>query len=320
MTTINTIMEQPNVNYELILVNDGSTDGSGDLCNELAQAYTNIKVIHQKNTGPSAARNAGIEVAKGHYMMFIDAGDYVDNNHINIMFSSIEEYESDLIIAGYKNVYRNKNLKSSVIMPEARCLTSDNEIKSDFNSLIDDDVFTPVWNKLYRTEIIKNTKLRFNESYILGEDFIFNVRYTLLCKNITIINKASYNYMIESQSLSHSYKKNKFSQLKPVTLEFKDILTENNLSLEPFYYRLMRNFYSSTIELFHKDCNYTYSQKVSYTKKLIKDQDIEDMLLNYKPRSIYKKIIFLIMKLRNHHLILMFSKLFYIKKFGMAKS
>lgn len=200
---VESLTKQTYKNLEIILVDDGSTDNSPKMCDDLAKKDNRIKVIHKKNGGVSSARNVGIDNAKGEYISFVDSDDWIDETFCEEMYNTLISNNTDYIMCGYKRVYEDGHMDS---------FNDDNSIIT-----IDSDTFT---NKVLDVEpgygfvhmkMLKRDKIgkvRFNESLKVGEDALFNIQ---LCENIdkvTIFSKPLYNYFFNANSLVRKYDSN----------------------------------------------------------------------------------------------------------------
>lgn len=185
---INTILQQTYENFELMLVDDGSTDGSLEICNNYERDDKRVKVIHKVNGGVSSARNAGIESATGDYILFIDSDDYIEENYIQTLVENCSD-DCDLVVCGFTYDFGSKKTENKV--EEVNCLTIE-EYKKKFNSLYAKSLTNSPFGKLYKSELVKD--IAFDISVPLGEDLIFNLDYLKRCKNIKIIPYAGYFY------------------------------------------------------------------------------------------------------------------------------
>lgn len=181
---INSIIAQTFKDWELILVNDGSKDNSGEICDSFSQKDSRIKVIHQKNGGVSKARNSGINVAKGEFIVFADADDWVEPNYLKALIS---ESQYDLVITAY--YYRPKrhiafNYDLSFKGKEIRNFLVYKYLSN-----------CSPWGKLYKRSIIEKGQIRFDESLKCYEDFVFILSYLLHCNSIRLLPTATYNYV-----------------------------------------------------------------------------------------------------------------------------
>lgn len=194
---INSILIQNNKDYELLLIDDGSTDNSGKICNEYASKDNRIKVFHKPNGGVSSARNHGIEHAKGEWITFIDADDYIDENYLptnynqnnELLIQNWKNYPSGLVEEFYHhNIYKEKSLAIF--------------LEHNLHSFL----FRVPWGKFYKKDIIQNKKIRFDEKLFLGEDTIFVINYLHHCKQIEIIATSFYQHLKNTSSFKYPLK------------------------------------------------------------------------------------------------------------------
>lgn len=196
---INSILNQTYINYELILVDDGSKDSSGKICDEYEKKDKRIKVVHKKNDGLSDARNKGLEIAIGDYIMFIDSDDYIDDNlFLDKLFNIISKRKSDIVIYGVKKEYESTGKFSNGI-----------EIKSNVNeSIIEYLVETNYYkasanNKVIKRDIIVKNKIKFPIGK-LSEDIEWCsliLKYADLDR-INYLNEQPYIYVQHSGSIT----------------------------------------------------------------------------------------------------------------------
>ena len=192
------ISEQTYQNLEIILVDDGSTDRSGFLCDEFAAQDTRARVIHQSNTGLWAARNTGHDAAHGEYLWFPDGDDYFHKDFLRIMYEAIQGY--DLAICQKKKTNRlDENISSPVpvrleeITQDALFLSLFCKSRSDFAHCI--------WNKLFRRRIIDNHR---NNPYPVAQDRDFLMRLFLSIKEAILVDNHLYYWVQHSDSIMHS--------------------------------------------------------------------------------------------------------------------
>lgn len=200
---IESILSQSYKNIELILVNDGSTDDSIHICEYYSKIDNRIKIINQSNMGVSSARNAGIKAANGDIIVFIDSDDYVDCNHISLIVENFSK-GSDMVCFGFKEIYTNK---IRYLLPDydIKIFGSDSFIKELFSSCYCGGY---LWNKAYRTDLIKKNNIVFSSNTSMCEDLLFNINYLQNSTKVIVRNYSSYNYRIRFNSISSS-KRNK---------------------------------------------------------------------------------------------------------------
>lgn len=207
---IESILNQTFSDFELILVDDGSSDNSGNICDYYATKDNRIRVIHKSNGGVSSARNVGIANVDGEWLTFIDADDYVAPDLLHDYVENMAN--TDLLIQGF-----SYNAERDVAI-EARLMDGKDVIYKFLN--IDSEICGFVWNKLYKTELIKNNNIRFNEKMVMIEDHLFNHNYVAYCKSIKILNKVNYIY-IRHEGAS-CFRNHKYSTLKNTVTSFND--------------------------------------------------------------------------------------------------
>lgn len=206
---VGSIRQQTYTNFELMLVDDGSTDGSGELCDKLAAEDTRIRVIHKPNGGVSSARNAGIDAATGGYITFCDSDDYLEPDYLEALIQAAESNpDCGHIWCCFQTVtgYQKENAAPNYTSAKSLlCYTL-----QDYMSLHDMWLDAEPWNKLYRTDIVQTAKVRFPEDLSLGEDWLFNLAYIDASANekIVVVTKPLYNYMRgNDESLDSKYRK-----------------------------------------------------------------------------------------------------------------
>lgn len=183
--------------FEIILVDDGSKDNSGVICNDWAQKYKEIHVIHQKNAGVSAARNVGIQKAEGDYIVCLDADDNIESEKIrNVVEIISKSKDIDLLIYGisfdyFKNgkCYRRDKLS----YPREGILEKD-EWCAEYYNLFMANSLSPVWNKIFKRDIIIKNHLQFSEKMFLYEDLEFVFQYMAYCNVIYNSTEIIYHY------------------------------------------------------------------------------------------------------------------------------
>lgn len=185
---IDSISNQTYDNIEIIIVDDGSIDNSGSICDRYGEKDSRIQVIHQKNQGVSAARNAGIRKATGKYIQFVDSDDTIAETMCEKMVKRQKETGAELIICGY-NLYEGNSKKE--IPATDTVFDAIEEFAGEFTYYVTNFLIHSPWNKLYLKEKIK---IYFDKEYSLGEDLLFNLNYIGNCMHIAGNGETLYNY------------------------------------------------------------------------------------------------------------------------------
>lgn len=194
------LLSQSFNDFEIILVDDGSTDRSGVLCDELATSDGRIIVSHQENNGVSSARNAGIDKASGKYLGFVDADDNIQPNMYSTMVEKAEESDTDYVICGYTEVSGNNNKEVLFDLPDGELMDRSGVVNRLLYSIYSNEsIINAPWNKIYKREIIERHQIRFPDRR-RAEDWFFNIRYLEKARSAMSINKPLYNYVRNDQS------------------------------------------------------------------------------------------------------------------------
>lgn len=183
---LKSINEQTFSDYEVILIDDGSSDSSLSICEKFENRDSRYHVIHQSNSGPSVARNAGLDVAKGEWVCFVDSDDTVEGDYLQTIFSATQESKVDVVFMGYYKLYENGEKVSFI---------PNDTYESKTQTLIylsERDMFGYTWIKCFRREIIK--KCRFDSSLNLFEDEVFTCQVLPRCGSVGVVQKPIYNY------------------------------------------------------------------------------------------------------------------------------
>ena len=213
------LLGQTYKNIEVILVDDGSTDSSGNICDLFAEKDSRIKVIHKRNAGLGYARNSGLEIAKGEYITFIDSDDIAEKNLVELLMNAVHEAVADTCIGGFKRISEDgKILFQERYQPEMyeRDAVYQNLFARMLGSAADkhDAIRMSVWNVLYSMKIIRENNIRFpSERMLISEDIIWDSEYYRHSEHAAIIDSTAYNYRVTPGSLTQKYKSNKFEMI-----------------------------------------------------------------------------------------------------------
>ncbi len=228
--TIDTILTQSFTDFEIIIVDDGSTDGSSEFLDEYAERDNRIFVHHVKNGGPSKARNIALDNARGEWVQFVDSDDLLEKDMMEQLFKNSRNNE--LVISGVLDKDLDTGKVKSRKLPYAE-LSNKQEIG---NYLIGMDISSKriclnyLWNKWFRRSIIDESNLRFDETIRLGEDFIFISKYFKNISRLVIVDGAYYNYCYHgTNSLTGRFDVNELQRRDVMYEAFKELLENYNV-------------------------------------------------------------------------------------------
>lgn len=194
---IDSILSQTYQNWELLLIDDGSPDNSGRICDEYAAKDERIRVFHKKNGGVSSARNLGLDYAEGGYVMFVDSDDWISNNCLQVCFDEIKKDKLDALQFGFISV--TDDLEIPRVKIATLLLNGEKYIQTNnFNVC--------VWGGIYKREIIEEYKLRFPKELKLAEDQIFVLSFIKKAVRIKYLDNAMYYYLQREDSAVHAPK------------------------------------------------------------------------------------------------------------------
>lgn len=203
---VQSIVDQTYKNLEIILVDDGSPDNSPAMCDAWAEKDDRVQVVHKKNGGVSSARNAGLDVANGAYIGFVDGDDYIESDMYAQLLQAIQKDTSDMAVCGY---YYNQD---AVTFPESVCVSAEQALCYMFDSAT--KAFEGYcWNKLYRKALIHTNKLYFDRHLAHAEDSRFNYEYLRFCDKVTVIGYIGYTYVQRADSATQKDKNYRVSTL-----------------------------------------------------------------------------------------------------------
>lgn len=285
---LNSIVNQNLNSCEVIIIDDGSTDGTKKICDKFVQKYDYFKIFSQKNNGVSSARNKGIELAKGEYITFIDGDDYLSPNYIKKMLKG-KEY--DLVQSGFNTI------KEDEVIPDD--LSS--KVVSGLISIIDQifkrdlfRFFSVPWAKIFKTNIIKKNNIRFPEQSF-GEDTIFVMDYLKYIDTLKMVNFNGYNNVILDNTLSRKKIKNIWVQLMNILNSATDDFNFEYSNYWNFLYlrniKLMLLNSMNNFSDFKESCHIIENDS-EFSKIEIKKND-----------SIKEKVLICILKFRWHFML-----------------
>ncbi len=297
---INSVLNQDYRNIEVILINDGSTDNSGEVCKSFEKKDNRIKVFEQKNSGVSVARNKGVEKAQGKYIIFVDSDDYLDVNHVSKMYSQIND-EIDLVICGYKiidndthSINLNADMQDSVLNPQEMFLKYWENYHHGY--------INAPWNKMYKRELMQQNNIKFPKDISMGEDGFFNVQYMKCCRKIYLLAEYSYNFRIHSRQSTKKIFKNHYYMVTCIFDNLERILeTYNIMTKEEFLDTHYKNYLDEikmSVKYILRDNSLNFKDKIENIKIISVHERTGKMIVSMDEKTLGIKNKFLIAGLK----------------------
>lgn len=318
---LESLLNQTMKNIEIILVDDGSPDNSGAICDSYAEKYSNIKVIHKINGGLGSARNAGLEIASGKFVGFIDSDDFVDLNMFEDLYNFAITHNLDASYSAGFKFYNNNKVE---IRPETtkELLWDKSGIRKEFLPEIigapptfhsDVKYAMSVCRGIYSLGMIKNNSIKFvSEREYLSEDIIFNIDYLSQSQKVGMIPKSYYYYCYNEGSLTRSYRPDMLERMNKLYYFIKEKLYKAkiydyaNLNLDRLYLSMIRGAIKSEF-LYNKDIE----DRKFKLKNMYNDKILVDIFDNYP--SLYlpikHKVFFYLLKYRISFIFRVFSRI-----------
>lgn len=291
---IESLLNQTFKNIEIILVNDGSIDKSGEICDNYAKIDNRISVFHKKNGGVSSARNLGINKSSGKYIMFCDSDDWMENNCVEVLYNKISKFDTDIIYSGvYREEYLNNvKIKDKVsgVSQELHLNVSElyNYLEYIINSI--ESPFLSPWAKLYRGDIIRNNNLYFDEKMVCLEDFYFNIQFLEHSNTMYFSKDIKYHYIgIRGKGGVQNRNKNDLTyEVSNIYRALNQLLKDKikNKSLEDFLsYWFIENYKLVFNKLVFEEKNITKIERNKILDNLCNNKEFCEFLYKNKNKA-----------------------------------
>ena len=292
--SLDCIIAQTYTNWEALLVVDGSPDNSGKICDEYAKKDSRFRVFHKDNQGVAAARNTGIENAKGDYISFIDSDDFAHEDMLLRQYEMLKKYEADLVITGYEFAYDDK-----MALPQKRGEITILDSKEAIKYILKNQQFCSPWTKLYKKKLFNNVKYPVGAIY---EDLMTAFEIFMAADTIVYVDIPYYNYFQASESITRSdFHYGKLDEVKALKMQ-ADFISRNYPEMEnEAKLKYLDNVFGHIINLVTKDDEVGVEKYREFTQVIIDNYDfyrknkkfsLKDSLRLWlmKNPKIYKKV------------------------------
>lgn len=289
---VESLMSQTYRNLEIILVNDGSKDNSGVLCEELLALDSRIKVIHQKNLGVSTARNNGLKYSNGEYVGFVDSDDYVNSSMYMDMALCLESNKCDLVYCDLQNVDNN-----NIMYDVDTIISVGSSKKMDINEINEKQLIElagSACRALYRKELIKKFKIEFPDKLKFSEDRIFNLLYLSKIDSLYYLKKPLYYRLVDENTTVQRYHEDHYERVKEAyitTKNLRDLLWMVDGLEKAIDRQFINNVYGSLNNYFYRTSKLSYFEKYKILKRICNDQLVRGAISNIDYNNIRDRLL-----------------------------
>lgn len=312
---IKSVINQTYKNLEILIINDGSTDQSLNICKQYAIKDDRIKLIDIENSGVSTARNIGIENSTGEYITFVDSDDWLELNMIELAVKNIVEKKVDIVMWSFYRNFPTKQIESSFLPFKQKLFEKDKDIlflgsiyaKFGRVTKVKGASIGTVWCKLYKSDIIKKNQLSFNPDLTRAQDVIFSMNAFNYAKEIYYFDERLYHYRLSDTSTTSGTRfiENTNKPFDMLLSEFKSFIKRNKLEGNKAYYKA---FYARAIQVltWHLD-HYYFHRKYQNNLREMKKQ-LKTLMMREPYHTALKKVDISVLSKKEKLMVILFRK------------
>lgn len=304
-----TLQSQTLSSFEAWLVDDGSTDNSGKICDEIAEIDRRFKVIHQKNGGAAAARNAAIPKASGKYLYFMDPDDWCEPEMLKEMFNFAEENSLELVVAGYyiETYYKDNKFYREFRNAPLKVYKNQEEFRQEAYKLFDEQLLYTPWNKLYLNKYIQENNIMFPNTF--WDDLPFNLDVVKNIKHVGCMNKHYYHFLrARAEAENTKYRADMYDKREEENEWMHNLYNYWNIKTPESQEFLARRYSERLIgcveNLTNKNCDLSKEEKLNLIKDMISTEHAKESFELTKPKSKMMEIMLKPLKDQNAKLTL----------------
>lgn len=310
---VESLQAQTFSDFELLLVDDGSTDGSGVLCDQIAAHDTRIRVIHQKNSGAAAARNRAIEQAQGNYLYFMDGDDWCDAVMLADMYQVAESNDLDLLVTGFyiETYYDTDKFYQEKRNAPDRIFATQEEFRNAAYELFDAQLLYAPWNKLYRRAYLMEKNIRFPETF--WDDLPFNLDVMRDVERVGCLDGHYYHFLrARAESENTRYRPDMYEKREEEHRWLQDLYATWGIDSPAIQEFLARRYAERLIgcveNVTNKNCALSNKEKRAEIAKMIGSPQAKDALAKTVPTTFMMKVLFIPYRMQNVTLTMWESK------------
>ena len=310
---IESIQVQSLKEFEFLIVDDGTPDRSGEICDQYAKNDSRISVIHKENGGAPSARNIAIDKAKGKYLYFMDSDDWAEPTMLEDMYNLAEASQAQLVIAGFyiDTYYKPDKYMTTDYIPEDAVYQTKEEFRRDAYKLFDKNMLYPPWNKLFLREYIAENKLYFPTTF--WDDFPFNLSVIRDIEKVAVTSKQYYHFLrARSESETAKYVPKMYEKREEehgwMLGLYRYWGVKDEASREMIARRYIDRLIGCFENLTNPNCLLSKEEKILQVKKMLNNKNVKICIMIANPKSSYGKIMYLPVKWRAIKLIYLEAK------------
>ena len=302
---VSSLQNQTFSSYEILLVDDGSTDGSGALCDRLADEDMRIRVIHQENQGAATARNAAIDIARGTYLYFMDGDDWCDSHMLADMYRSASTHDLDLLVTGFTiDTYyddEGRYYRELRTAPDKIYQTRD-KFRSDAYKLFDAQLLYAPWNKLYRRSYLNDHQIRFPTTF--WDDLPFNLEVIRDIERVGCLNAHYYHFLrARTESENTKYRADMYDKREEEHAWMTELFHYWGIDTPEVREFLARRYAERLVgcieNVTNRNCALPSSEKKTLIRAMISTPQAQEALKLARPRTKMMSIILAPLRMGN---------------------
>lgn len=304
---IESIQAQTLTEWEMLAVDDGSPDSSGEICDEYARKDPRIKVIHKENGGAPSARNAAIPLAKGKYMYFMDADDWAEPTMLEDMYSLAEKHSAQYVVTGYYiDTYYNASEYTTQELSQPDAVYDKETFRKNAYRLFDKNLLYTPWNKLFLSSYIHENGLLFPDTF--WDDFPFNLSVIKDVSSVVVSSEKYYHFLrARTDSETAKYRAGMYNKREEehtwMTQLYKSWGIDDENSREFLARRYIERFIGCVENITSPGCALSSREKICEIKKMLKNPNVARELRNVKAHSLYMKIMLIPYRMKSTLLV-----------------
>lgn len=311
---IESVQAQTLKEFEFLIVDDGSPDNSGKICDEYALKDDRILVIHKENGGAPSARNAAIDIAKGKYMYFMDSDDWAEPTMLEDMYELAERNQSQLVVAGFyiDTYYSDNEYITNDFVTEPAVYDNARSFRENAYKIFDKNLLYSPWNKLFLSSYLLRNNLKFPETF--WDDFPFVLSVIRDIEKVAVTDKQYYHFIrARAESETAAYRPNMYDKREEEhawMLElYRHWKVKDSASKEMVARRYIERFIGCVENITNPKCTMKFKDKYHQVKKMLSEHNVKWALRFAEPKSKYMKIMLIPIKMNSTLLTLMECKI-----------